>query len=409
MKPFCSIPEAIQELKKGNMLMIIDGADRENQGDVIFPAETVTPQKVNFLLRHGHGMVCVALTSDHAVRLHLPLMVAPVDNTEPTGVQFTVSVDAADVTSFGISASDRAKTIRVLADPQAKPSDLVRPGHVFPLLAREDGILARAGHTEATVDFCRLAGFQPCGVLCEVLTKDGAIAQKSELLQFSKKYNIKLVSIADLIAYVKKNPLPQSRKKSLIKTASSLLPIRYGTFRLSVYASVIDNREYVCLRMGHGLNRTPTLVRIHSQCLTGDTFCSLKCDCGEQLHKSMQIIQQNGSGIILYLSQEGRGVGLTNKIRAYALQEQGLDTVEANQALHLPIDARDYQTAAEILRDQDITSVTLLTNNPDKVRQLQQYGITVSKYLSLEVKPNDANASYLKTKKQKLGHLLKNI
>lgn len=392
------------------MLIVVDGSDRENQGDIIFPAETVTPEKINFLLQECRGMVCVALTSEQVIRLRLPLMVAPIDNTETTGVQFTVTVDATAMHSFGISAFDRAKTIRVLADPQAKPSDLVRPGHVFPLLARDGGVGARAGHTEATVELCRLAGFQPCGVLCEVLTKNGEIAQTSELQHCCQKWNMKRVSVADLIRYVKKHPFPRKdRKKYLVKTASSLLPTRYGTFQISVYLSVIDNREYISLRLGNRPDREPTLVRIHSQCITGDTFCSLKCDCGEQLHKSMHMIQKNGNGMLLYLAQEGRGIGLTNKIRAYALQDTGLDTVEANQALHLPIDARDYRVAAEILHDQDITRVTLLTNNPDKVRQLRQYGITVSKYLSVEIQPNGMNASYLKIKKQKLGHLFKHM
>ena len=395
---FCSIPKAIQELKKGNMLIVTDNPDRENQGDIIFPAETVTSEKVNFLLQNCRGMVCVALTSEQAVRLDLPLMVAPIDNTETTGVQFTVTVDAAAVTSFGISASDRAKTVQVLADPQAKPSDLVRPGHVFPLLAREGGVLKRAGHTETTVELCRLAGWQPCGVLCEILTENGAVARNSELLQFSKKYSIKVVSIVDLIEHVKKNPF---------KTAAAKLSTKYGDWQLTVYNSIIDNREHIALVKGE--IKETGLLRIHSQCLTGDTLLSLRCDCGQQLHQSMRLINKNGSGVILYLNQEGRGVGLTNKIKAYALQDKGLDTVEANQALHLPIDVRDYKIAADILKDLGISRVDLLTNNPDKEKQLTKFGIEITKTTPLEIKPNKVNKNYLTTKKQKLAHRLKYV
>ena len=408
MNPFCPIPTAIKELEKGNMLIIVDSPDRENQGDLIFPAETATPQKVNFLLQRCRGMVCVAITKKQAAQLDLPLMVAPIDNTETTSVQFTITVDTRILESFGISASDRAKTIKILASEKSKPSELVRPGHVFPLLVRDGGVLERSGHTEATVDLMRLSGFSPCGALCEILTDDGVVARLPELIQFSKKYNIPIVSIEDLIAHVKEHPAPPLDTKTISRTASSLLPTDYGLFHLSVYKSIIDSQEHIALWMGEK-TKEPILTRIHSQCITGDTFSSRKCDCRQQLHQSLQLISKRKKGVIIYLNQEGRGIGLSNKIKAYGLQDKGLDTVQANEALGLPIDARDYTIAAEILHDLGISTIQLLTNNPDKIKQLNNFGIDVIEQVPLEVVSHETNKNYLQVKKQKLGHLLKNV
>lgn len=408
MNTFYPIPKALKELKKGKMLIVVDNPNRENQGDLIFPAETVTPQKVNFLLQRCRGMVCVAITKKQAVRLDLSLMVAPVDNTEFTSVQFTVTVDTRILESFGISASDRARTIKILASEKSKPSELARPGHVFPLLMRDGGVLERSGHTEATVDLMRLSGFSPCGVLCEILTEDGEAARLPELIQFSKKYNIPIVSIEDLIAYVKEHKAPFLDTKTIRKTASSLLPTDYGLFHLSVYKSIIDSQEHIALWIGEK-TKEPVLTRIHSQCITGDTFSSRKCDCRQQLHQSLQLISKRKKGVVIYLNQEGRGIGLTNKIKAYGFQDKGLDTVQANEALGLPIDARDYTIAAEILHDLGISTIQLLTNNPDKIKQLNSFGIDVIEQVPLEAVLHETNKNYLQVKKQKLGHLLKNV
>jgi 3,4-dihydroxy 2-butanone 4-phosphate synthase/GTP cyclohydrolase II len=405
-KQFCTIPSAIKELKKGNMLIVVDSPARENQGDLIFPAEIATPEKVNFLLKNCRGLVCVAVTKEKAIKLELPLMVPPVDNTETTGVQFTVSVDAKNIKSFGISASDMAKTIKVLADQKSKPGDLARPGHIFPLLARQGGTIERAGHTEATVELARLSRFSACGVLCEILQDDGEPARVPKLIQFSRDFKFPIVSIDDLIDYLKKYPLPAIDKKSIIKTASSLLPTDYGLFNLSVYKSIIDSREHIALSIGE-MAKTPILTRIHSQCLTGDVFSSRKCDCNQQLHRSLQLLGEKKQGILIYLNQEGRGIGLSNKIKAYELQDKGLDTVEANEALGLPADARDYLVAAEILKDLSVAKIELLTNNPQKIRQLSDFGVEVVKKIPLEFASNETNKSYLQVKKYKLGHLLK--
>lgn len=408
MNPFCPIPTAIKKLKNGKMLIVVDNPGRENQGDLIFPAEVVTDKKVNFLLQRCRGMICVAITKAKVRRLDLPLMVPPIGNTEKTNVQFTVTVDARSVKSFGISAADRAMTIKILADSSSKPTDLVRPGHVFPLLARDGGVRERAGHTEATVELVRLSGFSPCGVLCEILKEDGEVAKLPELTDFAKRFNINIVSIKDLIKYLKNRPHFNFNSLTVIKTASALLPTEHGTFHITVYKSIYDQKEHIALRMGNTKGK-PVLTRIHSQCITGDTFLSCKCDCRDQLHQSLKRIGQKGDGILIYLNQEGRGIGLTNKIKAYALQEKGLDTVEANEALGLPIDARDYKIAAEILQDQGIFTITLLTNNPTKVQQLSQLGIDVTKQIPLEGFSHEMNKGYLKVKKYKLGHTITSV
>lgn len=407
MKPFCSIPKAIKELKKGNMLIVVDSPDRENQGDLIFPAESVTPERISFLINNCRGMICVAMTKKQVINLGLPLMVSPIDNTETTNVQFTLTVDAKDVTSFGISASDRTKTIKLLANSRSKPGDLVRPGHVFPLLARDGGVRERAGHTEATVELARLAGFSPVGALCEILNKKGEVAALPELIKLSKKFGIQIVSIKDLIAYVKNNSSKLFSGQTVVKTAFSTLPTDYGVFQLIIYRSILDNREHIVLRMGKKTNK-PVLTRIHSQCITGDTFSSRKCDCGAQLDQSLRLISKDKQGLLIYLNQEGRGIGLTNKIKAYALQEEGLDTVEANEALGLPIDAREYGIAAEILHDLNISKISLLTNNPQKAEQLRVLNIDITQH-PLEMNYHKDNKAYLKIKKEKLGHLFRNI
>ncbi|MBP6884734.1 MAG: GTP cyclohydrolase II [Candidatus Pacebacteria bacterium] len=401
-----TIPEALEDLKAGKMLIVVDNPNRENQGDIIFPAQFATTESINFLLNECRGMVCVALSKEEATRLELPLMVPPIHATEKTGVQFTVTVDSIDVTAYGISSSDRAKTIQTLGSRTSIASDLVRPGHIFPLLARDGGVLERQGHTEATVDLCRLAGFAPVGVLCEVLGTDGEPLRLPALVEFGKKHNLKVISVDDLRSHLEKNPLPTISSKSVVRTAEAMLPTEYGVYKIFVYKSVIDNREHVALVFGNPAE--PALVRAHSECLTGDTFGSRTCDCGPQLHKSMEMIREKGSGVILYLNQEGRGIGLTNKIKAYALQqEKGMDTVEANIALGFSADERNFKIAAEMLCDIGIRKIALLSNNPDKLSSLGGYGIEVVEHVPLETDPNETNRDYLKVKKNKLGHDLK--
>lgn len=409
MYPTVPIQQAIEELKQGNMLIVVDDSSRENQADLIFPAQIATPERVNFLLQHCRGMVCVPLTREYAQRLNLSLMVDPIDNTESTQVNFTVTVDARSVSDFGISADDRSKTIRALADPLTTPDDLVRPGHIFPLLSARAGLTQRQGHTEATVTLCRLAGYAPCGVLCEIVDADGRMTRGERLIRFAKKHHVSIITIPDLVAYTKKHPLPDATEhSSVIRTAGAILPTKYGACTLITFQSYIDEREHAAMLFGDGKTH-PMLTRIHSQCLTGDTFHSLRCDCGEQLNESMKLIAKKKAGIILYLNQEGRGIGLSNKIRAYALQDNGMDTVEANHALGFPSDARNYAIAADILRELHISDVILLTNNPEKLRQLEQHGISVVGHQPLEIAPNPSNKGYLKTKKAKLGHLLEYV
>lgn len=405
---FCAIEEAINELRQGKMMIVIDKPDRENQGDLIFSALSVTTEKINFMLKYCRGMICVPLTKTTAMQFELPLMVTPNENTENTKVNFTVSVDSKNVSSFGISAADRALTITTLADPQANQGDLVRPGHVFPLLSSDGGILEREGHTEATIEVLQLAGLPLVGVLCEILREDGEVAKISDLVKFSKTFNLKIMSITDLIAYIKKNPKHKEKPAfSVVRKAASILPTKFGFFQIMIYKSIYDNYEHVVLSSDWKKGTKP-LVRLHSSCLTGDTFSSRRCDCGGQLSQSMRLIGKEG-GLILYLNQEGRGIGLVNKINAYALQDQGIDTVEANLHLGLPIDARDYQVAADILKDLGISKIKLLTNNPQKKIKLERFGIKVTKEISVEVAPNKVNQDYLLVKKQKLGHKLTKV
>lgn len=405
MRNFSPIKEAIEQLKKGGMLILVDAPSRENEGDFFIPAESISPQIINIMIRYGGGLICVAITKKQAQHLSLPLMVPQKENNEKTKVNFTITVNARLGTTTGVSAFDRAKTIRIMADPKSKPENLVRPGHVFGLIAQDGGVLERPGHTEAAVDLARLVNLNPAGVLCEIIGKNGKMAPLSELIKLARIFKIKIVSIKDLIEYLTQYPLPRQKTSNIVKTASSFIPTEYGNFKIAIYKSSIDNREHTVLTMGK-LDHRPILTRIHSQCLTGDTLFSIKCDCRGQLQKSLRIIARKKQGIIIYLNQEGRGIGLSNKIKAYALQQTGLDTVEANHALGLPADIRDYQIAAEILNDLGVYKIILLTNNPNKIEQLKSYGISIVDSVPLESLPNKINFDYLKTKKQKLGHHL---
>lgn len=402
---FSTIPEAIEDIKKGKMLILLDSR-REKEGDLYIPADKVTPQVIITMIKKGGGLICAAITQNQVQKLALPLMIEALENREKTGVNFTISANAKKGITTGISAQDRYKTIKVLANPNSNPSDLVKPGHVLGLVAKDGGVLKRAGHTESAVDLARLAGFNPAGVICEILSDNGNSAKLPELINLSERLRLKIVLIEDLIKYLEKNPLPQLEKTlCIVKSAQAILPTKYGLFKISIYKSLQDNREHAVLTLGQVKNGA--LTRIHSQCLTGDTFTSLRCDCGEQLKKSMRIINKKGSGIILYLNQEGRGIGLTNKIKAYNLQDKGYDTVEANEALGFPKDSRSYEIAADILKDLGVSKIFLLTNNPDKADQLSKYGILVSKRVSLEIRPNKIDLDYLKVKKNKMNHHLK--
>jgi len=405
MRRFSTIPEAVADVKKGKMLIIVDSPNRENEADLYVSADTATPRAITTMIKYGGGLICAAITEAHARRLDLPLMVPPQENKEKTHVNFTVSLNARRGITTGVSAHDRAKTVRVLVDPNSKPADIVKPGHLFGLIARPLGVLEREGHTEAAVDIARLAGRVSAGVLCEIVGKNGRMATRGEVELLAKRLGIKIISIDDLVKYVRENPPPElPRHSTIIRVSSSSLPTPYGKFAIMAYKSVLDGREHAALVLGKP--RKNALVRIHSQCLTGDTLFSLRCDCGEQLEESMRRIRKEGSGIIVYASQEGRGIGLGNKIRAYALQDTGLDTVEANLALGFSADQRTYEAMADILADLGVKSVRLLTNNPKKERELREHGIAVTKRIALETRPNKVNRAYLKTKRQKLGHQL---
>lgn len=401
---FLKIPEALEQIKLGKMLILVDHPERENEGDFFFPASLATAEKVNLVIKKGGGILCVAVSGEIALKLDLGLAVARSENTEATRVNFAVSVNAKNGISSGVSAFDRAKTIQVLGDKKSQANDLTKPGHIFPLVADSGGILKREGHTEAAVELCRLAGFNEAGVLCEILNDEGKMANREELIALAKDLGIGIVSLDDIKGYVKKHP-KQFNEITIIKTASSKLPTKYGDFIINVYKSIQDNKEHVALQLGKNL-KAPVLVRIHSQCLTGDTLFSEKCDCGDQLRLSMQKIQEKGEGVLIYLNQEGRGIGLTNKIRAYALQDEGMDTVEANVALGLPVDGRDFKTALEILGDLGIEEVDLLTNNPEKAKEICKDGIKINKVIPLIADVTDNNKGYLLTKKNKLGHTL---
>lgn len=404
MRQFSTVPSALKDIRQGKFVILVDDPHRENEGDFFIPAEKITPEKVNFMIKHGRGLVCIALDSRQASRLALSLMVSSHENTENTKVNFAVSVNAKHGITSGISAFDRATTIQILAGRHSKPDDITRPGHIFPLIAHEDGLTARQGHTEAAVTLAKLAGFNSAGVLCEILRDDGRMARLSDLIKVAREFKIRLLAITDLVRYVNTHPISLNNAPSVVRTATAPLPTEYGTFKVFVYRSPIDNREHTALLLGN--KTSPMITRVHSKCLTGDTFGSLACDCGEQLRRSFQLIREAGSGVLLYLDQEGRGIGLTNKIKAYSHQKRGLDTVEANRALGFAADERNYTIAADILHDLGIQDISLLTNNPDKINALRLHGIHIVKRLPLETTPTPTNRHYLSAKKRKLGHQL---
>lgn len=393
-----TIQEAVEDIRAGKFLIIVDDEGRENEGDLAIASEKVTPQAINFMARYGRGLICIAMTGERLDDLRIPMMVH--DNTSKFASPFTVSVEAKHDVTTGISARDRALTVKDLIDPATKPDDISRPGHMFPLRARDGGVLVRAGHTEAVVDLVKIAGLYPSGVICEIMSEDGTMARLPELESIAAAHDIKIISVAQIIAYRRMN------EKLIRRVAEASLPTRYGDFLAVAYKSAIDPDEHVALIRGELDGDQPVLVRVHSECLTGDVFHSLRCDCGEQIDLAMKAIADESRGVFLYMRQEGRGIGLHNKIRAYALQDQGLDTVEANEALGFESDIRDYGIGAQILADIGVRNIRLLTNNPRKVIGLEGYGLQVVETVPIVCKPNPRNRRYLETKREKMGHLL---
>jgi len=393
-----TIPEAIQDIKAGKFVIIVDDEDRENEGDLAIAAEKITPEAINFMAQHARGLICLPMTGKRLDELEIPLMVS--DNTSRFATAFTVSVEAKRGISTGISAADRSQTVKAIIDPATKPEDLVRPGHTFPLRAREGGVMVRVGHTEAIVDLAEMAGLYPAGVICEVMNEDGTMARLPELEVMAEGFGLKIISVADLITYRRRH------EKLVHRVAQAKLPTKYGEFTIIAYKSDIDPDEHLALVMGDIATEEPVLVRVHSECLTGDVFGSLRCDCGEQVSLAMQTIAEEGRGVLLYMRQEGRGIGFHNKIKAYALQDEGLDTVEANISLGFDPDLRDYGIGAQILADLGLHCIRLLTNNPKKVVGLEAYGLEVTETIPIIASPNPHNRQYLATKQQKLGHKL---
>ena len=397
-KHFNSIEEVIADLRKGKTVIVVDDADRENEGDLIMAAQFVTPEAINFMAKFGRGLICVPTTSERLQQLGIERMVR--QNRETFKTDFQVSVDAARGVTTGISAADRAETIRMMAEPTALAADLVQPGHVFPLRAMPGGVLQRAGHTEAAVDLVKLAGCRPMGVICEIMSDDGSMARLPELVRFARKHRLKICTIADLIQY------RRTREKLVERVEVVKLPTDYGDFQLYLYQSRLDEQHHLALVNGEVAGKSNVLVRVHSECLTGDVFGSRRCDCGPQLHQAMRQIAEAGCGVLVYMRQEGRGIGLAPKIKAYKLQEQGYDTVEANQKLGFPMDLREYGLGAQILSDLGLRTIRLLTNNPRKIVGLDGYGLKIVEQVPIRVKPNPHNERYLETKRMKLGHLL---
>ena len=404
---FNTIQEAVEDLKQGKMIILVDDANRENEGDITVAAEKITPEIINFMLTHARGIMCLAINAERAEELDLYPMVS--NNTSNFQTPFTVSIDARYGITTGVSSKDRATTILTVIDDKIKPDDLVRPGHIFPLKAQRGGVLVRTGHTEGAVDLTRIAGLKPAAVICEIMTEDGNMAKLPELKKFAEKHHLKICSIADIIKY------RHEQERLIEKRVTVKLPTTYGNFTLHLYRSFVDEYLHLALCLGIGsesgnnpspLHNEPVLVRVHDECLTGDIFGSLRCDCGEQLRNTLRIIQKEGKGVLLYMRQEGRGIGLENKLHAYLLQEKGLDTVEANEKLGLPADKRDYGIGAQILRDLGITKMRLLTNNPKKFAALAGYGLEIVERVPIVTEPNEENKLYLQTKKEKLGHII---
>jgi 3,4-dihydroxy 2-butanone 4-phosphate synthase/GTP cyclohydrolase II len=395
---FATVPEAIEDIKAGKFIIIVDDENRENEGDLAIAAERVNPEAINFMAKHARGLICLPIIGHRLDELKIPLMVQ--ENTAKFSTAFAVSIEAKHKTSSGISAHDRSATVKAVLDPKTKPDDLARPGHMFPIRAKEGGVLVRAGHTEAIVDLAKFAGLYPAGVVCEIMNEDGTMARLPQLETIADKFGIKIMSIADLIAYRRRH------EKLVERVAEAKLPTRYGEFVVIAYKSKVDPDQHVALVNGDITGEEPVLVRVHSECLTGDVFGSLRCDCGGQIALAMEKISAEGRGVFLYMRQEGRGIGFHNKVRAYALQDQGLDTVEANLALGFDADLRDYGIGAQILADLGLHNIKLLTNNPKKVIGLESYGLHIVEIVDLRTPPTPYNLEYLKTKQKKLGHLL---
>lgn len=399
---FNTIEEAIEDIRQGKIIILVDDEDRENEGDLCIAAEKVTPEAINFMAKHGRGLICLSLAPERIDELQLPMMTNA--NSSPYGTAFTVSIEAKRGVTTGISAHDRATTILTAINPKSGPEDIVKPGHIFPLRSRAGGVLQRAGQTEGSVDLARLAGLYPAGVICEIMDEDGTMARVPQLMEFAREHKLKIVTVKDLIEH-------RMRKETLVKRVAEVkLPTSYGgDFKAIVYENMVDSNVHLALVKGDITPEEPTLVRVHSECLTGDVFGSERCDCGDQLHSAMKIVEEAGKGVILYMRQEGRGIGLANKLRAYVLQDEGLDTVEANIRLGFKPDLRDYGIGAQILVDTGVKKIRLMTNNPRKIVGLEGYGLQVVERIPVEVKPGEKNRAYLKTKKKKLGHLLEKV